>query len=131
MLLAKAINDTVVVSFTNLAFMDLCANWLASVRFHKIENFVVIALDQQAFELLKNDSVPAFFHPRFSTDAEKQSYLEGSYKQLVNLKTFYMYQILSRGFHVLLSDNDIVFVKVCAGATVTSVAAALQFCRSY
>jgi hypothetical protein len=75
-LLQRANQDgLVIISFTNDGFMDLCHNWLASLSLHSIDNHIVFALDQQAFDKLTNASVPTFYHPNFSTDSQKQRYV--------------------------------------------------------
>lgn len=110
--LAKVAEGTrVVLTFTNWGVMDMTRNWLSYAAMWGVRNFLVIALDQRSYTALAEAGVEVFFDPAHSVSAEVQEYLSGDYRQLVNMKTYFMWQTLGRGFDAFLCDNDVVFLR--------------------
>lgn len=106
-------NNIVVITFTNLGFIDMTRNWFLNIKYLGIKNYLIICLDEESRDILSSLTSNLFFDPAFSTNSGATNYLEGHYRELVNLKTAYNYRILSLGFNTLLCDNDIVLFKVC------------------
>jgi len=104
-------NGEVVLTFTNWGVMDMTRNWLAYARMWALPNYLVIALDEPSYVALEAASVPVHFEPSHAASSEVQEYLEGDYRKLVNLKTYYTWQALGRGIDVFLCDNDVVFLR--------------------
>ena len=104
-------DNIIMITFTNFGFLEMTYNWLINVAYHNIDNYLVIALDEDAYSELIGNGFHCFYDSKFSTNNRAAEYLEGHYRELVNLKTFYNLRILSLGFHTLLCDNDIALLK--------------------
>ena len=59
-LVASAVNNTVVVAFSNKAFLDMLLNWLVAVHRAGVRNYVVMAMDTETRDLLEARGVPTF-----------------------------------------------------------------------
>lgn len=103
--------NIILITFTNFAQVNMTDNWLVFVNFWKIQEYLVICLDAQAFDYYTKKGIHCYYDESHSSKSEFAGYLENHYKQLVNLKTFYNFQILSLGFNTLLSDNDVIFLQ--------------------
>ena len=104
-------DKTAMITFTNFGFLEMTLNWVLNVNLWKIKNYIVIALDKDVHENLLSRNIPSFYDENFSTSPDSADFLEGHYRELVNLKTIYNFRILSLGYNTLLCDNDIALLR--------------------
>ncbi|MCB0322927.1 MAG: hypothetical protein KDD69_05115 [Bdellovibrionales bacterium] len=85
----------------NRAFLPLLENWLTRMCQLGVENLLVTALDREVFLFAKRQGVSTIYCPSCGT------------RRIHRMKTRVVEHFLARGFDVVLSDVDAVWLKNC------------------
>eukprot|EP00960_Hanusia_phi_P047056 758187-Hanusia_phi.AAC.2 len=103
----------IAITFSNSGYLNYCLNWLHHVRNVGVENYLIFALDAEAYDSLKGEA-NVFYDPRLDEGKiERRATDFGSdpFKKIVHLKPTLTLRVLELGFHLLLSDADVVWFK--------------------
>ncbi|KAK3268106.1 hypothetical protein CYMTET_23377 [Cymbomonas tetramitiformis] len=106
-----AINNEVMIAISNGALAGpggMLATWIECVQKAGITNYLVVALDDKAEDMLKGLGVP-FYRKQLSIPRAQASV--GQNHAISGLKFRILQEFLTLGYGVLLSDVDIVMIK--------------------
>ena len=99
---------TVVVTFANLGYADFVLNGFARAA---VPNTLVVALDALAHAAFREAGLVSFFDERMPTiGAEQQDHRSAGFMDMMKLRLLYAAEVLLRGYSLLLTDADAVFV---------------------
>ena len=107
----KAINNTVMVSFTDASYLESFYASYNISRLERFSNFIIVAVDLKAYEILKAKNYPVAYYQ--STDlsnekTEKESLYESKdWKAKMANKIKIIRQAVVLNFNVLLFDSDV------------------------
>jgi hypothetical protein len=93
-------DGTVIVTFSNFKYLPILENWRLAMSRLGIENLLVVALDQPTYEHLRRHGVACHLSPC-------EDDLSALWPQRVALFS----HILQRGYHLIHSDVDAVWLK--------------------
>lgn len=118
MLFKQHTNQSVIVATVDAGYIDFALNWACSLRRLRIDNFLFHAVDDTIFRTLQDLGLPVVKYvsqlsQNYSAGASRDSVVYGSvsYQSIMNTRTEIVTKILQKGYHVLLSDVDIVFLR--------------------
>ena len=98
----------VVVTFANLGYADFVLNGFARAA---VPNTLVVALDALAHAAFREAGLVSFFDERMPTiGAEQQDHRSAGFMDMMKLRLLYATEVLLRGYSLLLTDADAVFV---------------------
>ncbi|EKX44399.1 UDP-N-acetylglucosamine-peptide N-acetylglucosaminyltransferase [Guillardia theta CCMP2712] len=103
----------IAITFSNSGYLNYCMNWLHHVRSVGVDNYVIFALDAEAYSSLKGEA-NVFYDPRLDEgkiDKRATDFGSDPFKKIVHLKPTLTLRVLELGFHLLLSDADVVWFK--------------------
>ncbi|KAK8789327.1 hypothetical protein WA588_001212 [Blastocystis sp. NMH] len=107
----KAINNTVMVSFTDSSYLESFYASYNISRLDRFSNFIIVAVDLKAYEVLKAKNYPVAYYQ--STDlsnekTEKESLYESKdWKAKMANKIKIIRQAVVLNYNVLLFDSDV------------------------
>ena len=104
----------IAITFTNNGYMDFAMNWLYYVEEAGVENYLIFALDSDAHDALKKRGAHVFYDAALDQGKiERKATDFGSdpFKKIVHLKPTLTLRVLELGFHLLLSDADVVWFQ--------------------
>ncbi|KAG8464626.1 hypothetical protein KFE25_009994 [Diacronema lutheri] len=118
---------TLVLTFGTVAVLDFALNWVEHVsRVRELEPFVVAALDTRVLDALAaRGGVRAFLAPRWQIIADRaytperqhrdaSEYFRGdlsAFKKMGHVKSLTLAALLERGYSVLVSDVDVIWLR--------------------
>jgi len=107
-----AINRTLVLAFTNLGYAHFADNMLLSLKKAGVHNTLMVALDPEAEAHFKRQNQPVYFPSELGRVASAAQLFDAhDYKQMMRIRLDMLRGVVDRGFHVLFSDVDAVFIK--------------------
>lgn len=115
--LAKRIQDRerVLVTFTNYPYLDQFYVSYMTSRLWKYSNFMVVALDRKAYDVLSIQGFPVALiktaHIEQYDIVNTSNYGEHSFNVIMKLKLVIIHKILSLGLSCLMFDSDVVIFK--------------------
>jgi hypothetical protein len=111
---SRAINNDIIVSFSNFSFTDFALNWVKSLEKLKITNFLIFALDQKSYNFFVERNICSYLLEKSNKLFTEESHNFGSVEfiAICNEKPFIVHEILKAGFNVVWSDTDIVWLRV-------------------
>lgn len=56
----RALNNIIILTFSNKGYVDMTMNWLKSVQLLNIKNYAIVSLDPETEELLSEKGVYFF-----------------------------------------------------------------------
>lgn len=113
-------NRNLVVATVNYGYLHFAVNWLCSLRRLGMRNVLFHAADMEIYKALTDLGLAAFFYEsdadreyKQQSGAENRAFDYGSvsYQGLMNTRTEFIYKILQKGYNVLLSDIDTIFLR--------------------
>lgn len=110
-------NKDILVATVDAGYIGFALNWACSLKRLGVENFFFHATDDKVFKELVARSMPVVkYLSVLSQEYEKLQqdavvYGSVSYQSLMNTRTSFITMIVERGYNVLLSDIDIVYLK--------------------
>jgi WD40 repeat protein len=110
---SRAINNDIVVSFSNFSFTDFALNWIKSLQQLKITNYLMFALDQNSYNFFVQRNICSYLIDK--TDKlfteESQNFGSLGFIAICNVKPWLVHELLKAGFNVVWSDTDIVWLR--------------------
>jgi hypothetical protein len=111
---SRAINNDIVVSFSNFSFTDFALNWIKGLQQLKITNYLMFALDQNSYNFFVQRNICSYLIDK--TDKlfteESQNFGSLGFIAICNVKPWLVHELLKAGFNVVWSDTDIVWLRV-------------------
>lgn len=104
----------IVISFCNYSFLDLAFNWLHNVLKMGISNYLLVALDPRAHEVLTQKEVQTCMLPKEDEvlwGEDSENFGTVGFKAICNEKPFLVLEIVKDGWDVLWTDVDIVWLS--------------------
>ena len=99
----------VVLTFANLGYADFVLNGFGR---DAVPNTLVVALDARAHAVFERAGLVSFFDASMPTiGAEQQDHRTAGFMDMMKLRLLYAAEALLRGFSILLTDADAVFVR--------------------
>jgi hypothetical protein len=110
---SRAINNDIIISFSNFSFTDFALNWVKSLEKLKITNFLIFALDLKSQDFFVQRNICSFLLDKSDKLFTEESHNFGSVEfiAICNEKPWIVYEILKAGFNVVWSDTDIVWLR--------------------
>ena len=106
---------SVAITFTNKGYLDFAANWLYYVREHGVSNYLIFALDSEAYDTLAAMEANVFLADvhaqQGGVDRSATEFGSDPFKKIVHLKPTLTLRVLELGFSLLLSDADVVWLQ--------------------
>ncbi len=111
------IDDSVIITHINYGFIEILMNLIASLLFNNYTKFVVFCMDEKSFNYLKNKGFESnivmipidWTGIRLSSNFEAFGKL--GYNRINNYKPRLFYELLSRGYKILFTDSDTVWLN--------------------
>lgn len=105
-------NRTITLLFVSSADIDFTLNWLCYARNLDIKNYVFAATDETVFDYLKSLKEPVFRRElRIVEDGQSMEFNTAPFLQFMLARTQLVYDILQKGYNVLLTDTDTVWLE--------------------
>jgi hypothetical protein len=95
----NSINNTIVLVFANLAYLEVLNNWLFSIKKVEVNNYLIIALDSGLYSNLRRRNIPVLL---FSNSMDLKSLW------INRIKLFH--RVLKLGYSFIHSDADAVWL---------------------
>lgn len=102
-----ALNNTIIIVPTNLAFARLAINLNCRMRVLGITNALFWALDKGTVEALQAYSIPVYFNPSFYSNEYVEYYHSDGYNQMMRDRPKLWRMVLRTGYNMLFLDADI------------------------
>jgi hypothetical protein len=111
---SRAQNNRIIISFTNFGFVDLADNLIACFKTLNITNYIMVALDQKAYDYLHEKGYPTHLIQLEQKlfDETTQNFGTMGFIDICNLKPWLVLEVLKAGFDVVWTDTDIVWLQV-------------------
>lgn len=107
----KSINKEIIVFMTNFGQTTICKNAIESLKKIKLNNFIVFCTDEKAYTALHKIHDHCILLP-FDIEVTEAGHFDSKCFGHMTFQKFpLVLKILSSGFNVLWSDNDVVFYK--------------------
>lgn len=106
----RVIDNVVVVTFGNYAFMDFILTWVKHLTDMGVENLLVGAMDTKLLEALYWKGVPAFDMGSHMSTVDV-GWGSPSFHKMGREKVILIDSILPFGFEILMCDTDMVWLK--------------------
>jgi Nucleotide-diphospho-sugar transferase len=102
-----ALNNTIIIVPTNLAFARIAINLDCRMRALGITNALFWALDEWTVDVLQAYSIPVYFNPSFYSHANAERYHSESYNKMMQDRPKLWRMVLRTGHNMLFLDADI------------------------
>ncbi|MES0489104.1 MAG: putative nucleotide-diphospho-sugar transferase [Leptospirales bacterium] len=93
-------NNTVILVFGNLAYSDIVYNWVAAAKRIGVNNYIIIALDNQFYQQLQKNKITSIL---YKVDLNRKNIWVERTKVLI--------KFLESGYDIIHSDADAVWLK--------------------
>eukprot|EP00270_Netrium_digitus_P004873 TRINITY_DN1628_c0_g1_i2.p1 TRINITY_DN1628_c0_g1~~TRINITY_DN1628_c0_g1_i2.p1 ORF type:complete len:414 (+),score=116.44 TRINITY_DN1628_c0_g1_i2:93-1334(+) len=103
-----AINNELIVAVSNNNIRDMLQAWFTTVKSAGVKNFLVVALDDEVADFLRENDVPYYRRDATIPDIQVGT---GDNHAISGMKFHILREFLQLGYSVLLTDVDIVFVQ--------------------
>jgi len=118
MLFKRHSNLSVIVATVDAGYVDFAVNWACSLRRLGIDNYLFHAFDDNVFKALQDMDLPVVkflsqLSSEYTASANTDAVVYGSvsYQSIMNTRTEFVTKVIQKGYHMLLSDVDIVFLR--------------------
>ncbi|RAL53309.1 hypothetical protein DM860_006981 [Cuscuta australis] len=106
-------NKTIVLAVVGYNYKDMLMSWACRMRHLQVTNFLVCALDNEAYDFSILQGLPVF---KYSSTETKIGYDDchfgtECFKRVTKMKSRMVLKILKMGYNVLMSDVDIYWFK--------------------
>ena len=104
----------IAITFCNSGYVHYVLNWLSFVRDLDVSNYLIFALDSQAFQDLKAHDANVFYDESLDNGKIERKLTDfgtDPFKKIVHLKPTLTLRVLQMGFSLLLSDADVVWFR--------------------
>ena len=112
-----AVNNTIIMISANCGYVNMAQNWILHVTKLGITNFIVIAQDETAFDVL-NTYVPGHVvmldkdhPPDVHVEQDAFTFASEGFYEICKQRPHMIQSILNQGYNVLYSDTDLVWLK--------------------
>ena len=107
-------NKEIAITFCNSGYVHYVLNWLSFVRDLEVSNYLIFALDAQAFRDLQAHNANVFYDEALDKGKIERKLTDfgtDPFKKIVHLKPTLTLRVLEMGFSLLLSDADVVWFR--------------------
>lgn len=107
----------VITAVANIGHANFTLNWIASLKRMKYDRFVIFCLDFQLYKLLllkgfeRNAVMAPLSWTKHQIPALEHKWLEVEYNRLTEAKIRIQRELLYKGYWILFSDVDVVFLS--------------------
>ncbi|RCV16970.1 hypothetical protein SETIT_3G181400v2 [Setaria italica] len=107
--LAADKNRSVVLGVAGVSYRDMLMTWACRLRYLRVTNFIVCALDHETYEFSVLQGLPVFRDPLSPKNVSFDDCHFGTkcFQQVTKVKSRIVLEILKLGYNVLLSDVDV------------------------
>lgn len=95
-----AIDNTIIITFANFAYKDVILNWAAGIKRLNIRNYIVISLDEYAYDYFAKNNITTVLKP-----------FTGNIDELWIFRMKIFNQVIENDFDLLHSDADAIWLK--------------------
>jgi len=100
----------VMLAMTDEAFLDMAINFYeASLRAHRVDNFLFVGIGRKTCETLANMSIPCFYYADDPSAGRASFYGQREFRRKMNFRTEMILEALAANFTVIHTDIDIAF----------------------
>jgi hypothetical protein len=107
-------NKEIAITFCNSGYLHYVLNWLSFVRDLDVSNYLIFALDSQAFQDLTAQNANVFYDETLDKGKIERKLTDfgtDPFKKIVHLKPTLTLRVLEMGYSLLLSDADVVWFR--------------------
>ena len=102
----------IILAMTDEAFSDMAINFYeASLRMHRVDNFLFVGVGRKACEIMTTMSIPCFHYADDPSADRASSYGQRDFKRKMNIRTDMILEALAANFTVIHTDTDIAFLS--------------------
>ena len=112
-----AVDNTIIMISANCGYVNMAQNWIIHVKKLNITNFIVIAQDENVYDVLST-FVPGHVvmldrdHPsNVQVESDAFSFASQGFYEICKQRPHMIQSILDQGYKVLYSDTDLVWLK--------------------
>eukprot|EP00961_Rhodomonas_salina_P068111 914413-Rhodomonas_salina.4 len=91
----------IAITFTNKGYLDFALNWLHYVKELEVENYLIFALDSDAYQFLQEHQANTFYDPQLDQghiDRRATDFGTDPFKKIVHLKPTLTLRVLELGY---------------------------------
>ena len=101
---------SIILGFANKGYSKFAFNWVLSLRHAEVENFLLVALDEEAHLHFTRHHVASYYNASMgTTDAKSQHHGSKTFRNIMEIRLRYVVELLEQDFDVWLTDVDSVF----------------------
>jgi len=101
----------IILAMTDEAFTDMAINFYeASLRAHRIHNFLFVGVGRKTCKILANKRIPCFHYADDPSADEPSDFGKAEFNRKVNIRTRMILYALAANFTVINTDVDVAFL---------------------
>ena len=101
----------IILAMTDEAFTDMAINFHeASLRAHRIDNFLFVGVGRKACKILTNKRIPCFYYADDPSADEPSDFGKVEFNRKVNIRTRVILDAIAANFTVINTDVDVAFL---------------------
>lgn len=112
--LNRARDKQIIVTWTNLYFLNLTANLVCSFVKLGIDNYLVIPMDADSTVFFQKNNIPYYWAPEYWNGTVSRHiswrHTKEQYQNMIHKKTAMVRDLLQLGLHVVVADADSVWL---------------------